>query len=326
MNDQDPSEDTQVRTLTESTEEHASDLRTRRFARVQLWTLVSLLTVAAVSVTLIERHVLGVPWLPGEDERAWRLEVEITCDAAGGPVEVSLAIPARVPEYRIIGESASAEGFGFRISEGDSHRRAVWTTRAASGPQTLFYSVAVHDVLGRADRVAADRPRKPEPAVFADDRQATAGGLVDRAYARSAEPVSLTAELIERLNRDVGLPEIVLIQPPGIDAPERTRLLIDLLSLRGVAARVARGVQLEDGARRQPLKEMLEVFDGTRWAVVDPMTGGVGIPPRLVLLQRGGASLLDVTGATRSRIRLSAIETVLPARQAARERGREGSA
>lgn len=97
----------------------------------------------------------------------------------------------------------------------------------------------------------------------------------------------------------------------------RTRLLIDLLKMADIPVRMVRGLYLEDGRRRQPMLDMLEVYTDDGWLMFDPVTGVSGNPPNFFLWQRGGKSLLDVIGGTKSRVSFSMISQAVPARDLA---------
>lgn len=288
------------------------DKNARRLANKHLWALATTLVLLAVAIMALKVLYLGVPLFPQQESLAWRLEAEVQVAAEGEPVEVSLAVPAKVPEYRIAGESASSPGFGFRIDDSGEHRRAVWTGRDAEGPQTFFYSVTVFDVKTSDQRWPDVEKPDVTPAVMSSDKKQIANDLLKQATARSSDNTSLAVELVQDLNNNRESLELSRLLGESPTPLDRTKLLIDVLSLQSVPARLARGILLDDGARRQPLKEMVEVYDDDGWSLVDPLTGRIGLPEQFVLWQRGGKSLIDVTGADAKRLRFSAIETMVP--------------
>ncbi|ELU02301.1 hypothetical protein CAPTEDRAFT_216699 [Capitella teleta] len=100
----------------------------------------------------------------------------------------------------------------------------------------------------------------------------------------------------------------------GVKLPD---LLVNLLHMGNIPARIVRGLHLEDGRRRQPIVDMIEVYDGTEWQLFDPKTGKAGNPDAFFLWQRGAKSLLDVMGGVNSDVKFSIISQNIPTRELA---------
>ena len=86
--------------------------------------------------------------------------------------------------------------------------------------------------------------------------------------------------------------------------------MIDLLAVKGIPARMARGVRLEEGKQAAEADLMLEAYDGYKWRLYDIHTGKAGLPKNFIVFQRGGKSLLDVQGGVDSKVRFSVLKSV----------------
>jgi hypothetical protein len=82
-----------------------------------------------------------------------------------------------------------------------------------------------------------------------------------------------------------------------------------------------RGTHLESSRRKQPLVEMVEILTSKGWVMVDPESSQIGVPNNFLPWQRGGVSLLDVTGGYDSRVSFSVISRSVPVSDIAIRKG-----
>lgn len=279
---------------------------------MQLYIICGLLTAGALGRIGYKTLVLGFSLLPGRDQPVWLVEAQVDFRAEGGPVKVLLSIPKQSPGYKILEESAAAVGYGYMIETSEGYRRAVWSARDVKGKQTLFYRVQVYDARGADVYEPGPAPPTPEIPTFESRLQPAARSLLQQATERSSDVLTFTSQILQMLNREISSDAVKILLSDKEYAKAPMRLAMDLLATKGIASRIARGVQLQDGKRRQPLEDLLDVYTKNGWTLFDPTTGQRGLPPKFVLWQQGGESLLDVEGGTRSSLSISVIRNVLP--------------
>ncbi|MFZ6043745.1 gonadoliberin III, partial [Vibrio natriegens] len=118
----------------------------------------------------------------------------------------------------------------------------------------------------------------------------------------SSDNITLARELIKQFNDKNNQNSALLL-----NSLSRERAIISLLSLEKIHARIAGGLQLEDGRRRQSITPMVEVWSGEHWELFDLQTGREGKPDNILLWNQEGHSLLDVIGGRNSNISFSII-------------------
>jgi hypothetical protein len=75
-----------------------------------------------------------------------------------------------------------------------------------------------------------------------------------------------------------------------------------------------------------PADMMIEAYEGSKWIVYDINSGKAGLPKDFIVFQRGGVSLLDVSGGYDSQVRFSVIKSVISSFKMAGSRAKyEGS-
>jgi len=283
-------------------------------SRPIFYTVVFSLIAAGLTLAWFRHTHLRIPLWPGERKSVWLIEARVDFFATGGPVLISLDLPADPPGFRQVSEQAASPGYGFAVVEGPGGRRGEWTRRHAEGRQTLYYKVQmIRDRTAGRDEPTGDKP-KPQQFVWNEMQRTAAQPLIAQAYERSSTPTSFARELIQQVGASRPDQNASLLLA---DFPLPT-LLMRLLNHANVPARISMGLELEDARRYQPLQAVLEIHDHDRWVTLDPRTGVQGLPENLLLWHRGGQSLLDVVGAGRSDVRFSMIRQTLPAMDLAR--------
>ena len=250
---------------------------------------------------MIYRHVaFDVPWLPGEYRQLWSVEAKVEFDADGQPVVASLAAPATQPGFTLVDESAASPGYGLSFVDKGGVTRAEWSVRSAKGHQELYY---------RVDMMSDPYAKAPPSEIPAIEKQiekepmATAmAQILDRARERSADAFTLTREIMKEFQNQEQNAELLR------KYKDRAALLVEMLNQADTPARVVRALKLEDGRRRQQLIDYVQVFQGDKYDLFDPVSGLQGRPDKLMLWEYNSVPLIDVTGGNNSRVTYSIIQ------------------
>ncbi len=282
--------------------------------RPTFYLLIVTLILTGLTLAFLRHMYLDIPLWPGDKKPVWLIEARIDFIPNGEPVLVSLDLPSNPPGFIQVSEQAASPGYGFSIVEEAGNRRAEWSRRNAEGVQTLYYKIQM--IPGRAsdhDDLAGDAPG-PRSVFWSEPQSTAAIQLLSQAHDRSSTPTSFARELIRQVSALEPDQNAALLLA---EYPLPT-LLMRLLNHAGIPARVSMGLELEDARRYQSLKPFLEIYDKDQWITVDPRTGAHGLPENLLLWHRGGQSLLDVMGGSRSVVRFSMIRQIQPAMDLAR--------
>lgn len=284
-------------------------------SRLPFYIAVFLLIAAGISLAVWRHIELGIPWLTGEQRPVWMVEARIDFDAGDGSVLASLNIPEQPPGFRILTEQAASPGYGFSIIYSSGSRRAEWSKREVSGPQTLYFKAQFIPDANAQPEIPVREPKTPR--TFWEEPEATAvQEILDQARARSSTPESMTRELIRLMQPDTRTQNTTLL----VSEENYLDLLVDMLNHSGIAARIADGLRLEDARRRQQLMPYLQIYNGKQWLTFNPKTAEQGVPDDLLLWRQGSASLLDVVGGENSEVSFSMLRQTVPALQLATDR------
>ncbi|OEY67006.1 inactive transglutaminase family protein [Marinobacter sp. X15-166B] len=288
-------------------------MSTRSRSRYPFYFAIFLLITAGLALAVLRHVEMGIPWLTGEQRPVWMVEARIDFEALNEPVLASLNIPDNPPGFRLLSEQAASPGYGFSIVQQSGNRRAEWSKRIASGPQTLYFKA---QLIPDSSRHSPPPRRQPQPnTVFWEEAQATVvQEVLQEAAAKSSNAESMTRELIKLMQPDNPVQNTTLLTQ-GEDYIE---LLARMLNHAGIPARIADGLQLEDARRRQSLRPFLQIYNGERWLTFNPQTGEQGLPESVLLWRQAAVSLLDVTGGADSRVSFAMLRQTVPALQLAR--------
>ena len=279
-------------------------------SRVPFYLSIFLLVAAGITLSVMRHQSYGVPWTPGETRQFWDVEARIEFIAQGKEAKVSLAAPHTQDGYTLVGENASSPGYGISYVTTESGRRAEWSIRHASGPQTIYYKAQF-----LVDPQAKSTPIPPNGEIvkptFDGPEEAAAVAVIERANRLSADHVTFARELIKTLNDSESQNASLLLNNKSkVDTAQK------LLSYAQVPNKVVGVIQLEDGRRRQTIQHMNEVWNGKKWVLFNPETGTQPTHPNLLVWDESNVSLLDVVGGQNSQVHFSMIAQDVTPQQA----------
>ncbi|HIP28868.1 MAG TPA: hypothetical protein EYG82_06820 [Sulfurovum sp.] len=280
------------------------------------------ITVAAV-VALIglfllyyKVQILGMPFMPDETKPVYRIEAKITFEGQNKPVHISMALPQEQDGVQVISEEASSSGYGFTKAKTPKGVRAEWAKRRVNGSQTLYYTfeLVLHDYLER------EKDKKIKPAIQDKEllldipialQSATKNLLKDVRW-RSADPHSFTAQLIRDFSdKDPSQAVKILLAKSNISKQD---MLYHMLRYEGLTVKKVNGLFIEDSHRNFRLTSLIEVLHKNKWQRYDLETGKIEKDKKFFVWRKGGNSILDVTGAKKSKITFSVNKRQVPTR------------
>ncbi|MGO2090197.1 MAG: inactive transglutaminase family protein [Oceanisphaera sp.] len=275
------------------------------YSRKPFYIIVAVLFLAGLALMLQRHFVYEVPWMPGEKRQIWSIEAKVEFEAKGQPVKASLAIPGSQPGFTLMNESAASPGYGLSFVEANGSSRAEWTIRNAQGHQELYYKVdMMHDPFAKAP-LSTQLPAMM-PVEVAEPYATAMDQVLSLAKERSADGITLTRELIKELNNRGQNAE--LLAQYKASGP----LLVELLHRAAVPARLLQGLQLEDGRRRQPLINLVQVYEGESYELFNPETGAQGLQEQQLLWEYHSSPVLDLVGGSNSRVTFTMLQQELP--------------
>lgn len=271
-------------------------------SRVPFYFLIAILVAAGITLSVMRHQDYGVPWTPGETRQVWDVEARVEFIASDGPVKVSLAAPHTQNGFTLVDESASSSGYGLSYINTDTGRRAEWSIRHASGPQTIYYKTQfLVDPQARVSTVPPIDKDLIEPT-FTGPQQAAATSILEQASARSSDNNTLTREIIKQFNDpDNQNASLLLDDFAKVDAISK------LLATSNIYSKTVGVVEMEDGRRRQSIIPMIEIWDGEAWTLFNSETNVQGVTDNMLIWDESNVSLLDVIGGKQSKVYFSML-------------------
>lgn len=263
-----------------------------------------------LGLTLYKSLSLGLPLLPEQYQDVWTIESKINFDPVEGPVDVSLKLPAGYNGWVTLNENFSSSGFGFTVVEDAGVRWARWTRQSLEEPATLYYKFQVYKA---SDSDLPDLPRTPPTVADAGPAYATAiTSYIAELREKSSNDEVFASLLLQDFYAETMSQEAQFILS-GTQL-SKLDLVLNLLHRADIPAHKLRGIELEDGRRRQTLSALLEVHNGDEWIVMQPRYGSSGLPDDFYIWERGNDTALSVIGGEKSSLQFALVENSLPLR------------
>lgn len=273
--------------------------------------------VASIGLFLLyyKVQILGMPFMPDETKPVYRIEAKITFEGKNKPVLVSMALPEKQEGMQIISEEASSSGYGFTKAKTPNGMRAEWAKRRVEGAQTLYYTFEL--VLAESSeksKVKKEQPKQSKELLLDIPvaLQSAAKNLLKDVRWRSADPHSFTAQLIRDFSdKDPSQAVKILLAKSNISKQE---MLYHMLRYEGLTVKKVNGLFIGDVRRNFKLTPLIEVLHKNKWQRYDLEEGKIEKDKKFFVWRKGGSSILDVTGAKKSKITFSVNKRQVPSR------------
>ena len=279
-----------------------------RTRRTSLLIIVGLLTVTGLGHAFHRHYVYEVPWIPDAENAVWSIEARVQFIARGDAVTVNLRRPANQPGFSVLDETGASPGYGLNFIEHRGLPTAQWTIREASGRQTLYYRIELLEREAGDGEFESDSVPAVRPQSWQEPYRTAVNAVLDQAISLSADPLSLTRQLIRQFRAgDRAQNEQLLLEEFGED--NLSDLLANMLQSRGIPATTAWGLLLEDGRRRQRLRPLLRVWSGPESEVFPVNLSADELQQPLMLWQATDGYTLEVNGGSGSELSFSMLRS-----------------
>ena len=271
--------------------------------------VLTFLLVLSVAFTAFSAYYKIKYWgfdlQPNRTASVWNIDAHISFKPTGAPIKVSLAVPDAAKEFKILNEDAAAKGY--KITKNTQTNRMEFTSAPKTKKQNLYYRLTVYDSEEGRGKTADNKVSAPVKPIY-DEQQAQ---MADEILQAASElEGSWPQKIIAIFNQEPLNPAVSAFLPVKVTKKQRAEIIIDLLALKNVPARLAAGVKLEEGKQASSADLILEAHDGQKWRLYDLTTAKAGLPKNFIIFQRGGTSLLDVSGGENSKVRFSVLKSV----------------
>ena len=279
-------------------------------SRQHLLLLVLILTIGALAIFFYKASVLHWPLKPSTESPVWTVEAKLLFNAYDKPVKASFYLPPQQEDLAVIDENFVSRNYGITTNKQDEmgNRLSTWTTRRASGTQTLYYRLLVHPE-NMHDTIEKPRvPAYPELSEDLSDAERSAIEVIlSRVRAQSIDTASFAVEVMKQLLETQDNHVAFLI---GRDLSSAHRVTVAQTILAGahIPTRSVHGLVLAGSTEQRqqvPITTLLSVWNGQEWLYIDTETTLIGLPHNFLIWQLGDEPLFKVEGGKSATVTFS---------------------
>ena len=265
--------------------------------------LIATLVALGVLITGYQIYVLDIPVTEDETDDIWSLDAKVEFRAAPGtPIKAQFFIPPLDQDYVSLNESFISNNYGVSINNQKGNRRVTWSSRRASGTQTLYYRLVLTKRYSEEQAKAAPPPT-PQPVQLEGPEQVAADALINPIRQHSADIETFISETIRRVN-DITDDNVNLLLAGGTSAMDKARVIDLLLSNARIPLELVHTIRLENTEAQTP-ELWLRSYNGERWLYFHPETGQQGIPDNRLVWWTGSDPLLALEGGRQANVTLT---------------------
>ncbi|UJJ31386.1 osmotic stress tolerance membrane protein RloB [Halopseudomonas maritima] len=265
--------------------------------------LIAVLVSLGVLITGYQIYFLDIPVTEDETDDIWSLDAKVEFRATPGtPIKAQFFIPPLNQDYVSLNESFISNNYGVNINNQAGNRRVTWSSRRASGTQTLYYRLVLTQRYSEEQAKAAPPPA-PQPIQLEGPEQVAADALINPIRQHSADIETFISETIRRVN-DITDDNVKLLLAGGTSAMDKARVIELLLSNARIPLELVHTIRLENTETQTP-ELWLRSYNGERWLYFHPETGQQGIPDNRLVWWTGSNPLLSLEGGRQSSVTLT---------------------
>lgn len=249
------------------------------------------LTVFALGLVFYKVYVLDYRVVEIDPEPGYKVSLTIDIDAPGRDVQISTFLPLQTPRQRVLNEMESSEGFEFVITP---EREAIWHAKNLDGPYQILYSffAQTEETAYEIPNGILSRPRSDPVLDEFLEETASIQSEEDDIVAKAWElmPIGITTRdgmnnLFNFVYKQVGYKQVrgptdalTAFRLKEASCNGKNRLFIALCRARGIPARFAKGLILENSNKRTT-HAWSEVYLGGQWIPFCPTNGYFAMLP-----------------------------------------------
>ena len=271
-----------------------------RSLNLHLKVLVTLLVSLGILITAYQIFVQEIPVTEAETDSYWNIDTKVEFQAnSREPVKLQMFVPPISSDYTSLNESFISNNYGVSVNHIDGNRRVTWSSRRASGKQTLYYRLVL------TKRYAAEQAKAKGP-IFRDSipvegvEKIAAEALLAPIRQHSADVETFISETIKRVNNPND-DNVKLLLGGDNSADNKARVIELLLSIGHVPLERVHTIRLIAEQAQTP-ELWLRSFNGTKWLYFNPETGQQGLPNDRLTWWYGNQPLVTLEGGKSAQV------------------------
>lgn len=287
-----------------------------RSLNLHLKVLITLLVSLGILVTAYQIFILGIPVTTDETDYLWNIDAKVEFQAnAREPVKLQMFVPPLNQDYVSLNESFISNNYGVGINRTDGNRKVTWSSRRASGKQTLYYRLVLTKRYS-AEKAKAKGPIFRESIAVEGAEKVAAEALLAPIRQHSADVETFIAEAIQRVNKPND-DNVKLLFAGNHSVGNKVRIIELLLSIAHVPMERVHTIRLIDNQPQTP-ELWLRSYNGTEWLYFSPQTGEQGLPSDRMIWWTGSEPLVSLEGGKKAKVTFSLNNSEMNAIQLAK--------
>lgn len=266
------------------------------------------LCVIAFALIYVKVTKLGLPLEPDASSSVWTVEARASFEGQGR-VKLRLALPTDTPGFEILDEDFVTRGFGLAEERVDGQRYALLSARQVTGPQAIYYRLALNPRPAASPNGRNAFPGYPAVPDYPELYAPAIQSLLAEVRSHSADIATFARQLILDLRINSNDPAVRLLREEAITRAERARQTVEILAGARIPARVVFALELKHGLLNARLEPWLEVHNEQEWLVFNPETGDMGLPRNVLVWHTGRGRGSAIEGGTDFDLRFAVRRT-----------------
>ena len=199
----------------------------------------------------------GFSFSPKQNTNLWSIEAHISFTPTNTPIKINLTTPRSNDAFKILEENIIAPDYKIKRNKTKSLLTLTAPAKNPEDKQNLYYKIMLFDNIDTRGKIKAPQPQAPQQPIFDNQKLAAAKQILDLAEKMDGDSVS---QIILLLNQEPLAPAVQSYLPVKNTQQQTVEIISDLLALKQIPSRPARGFKLEESKKSLSPDLMLEAY------------------------------------------------------------------
>lgn len=271
-----------------------------RSLNLHLKVLITLMVSLGILITAYQIFVQEIPVTEAETDNLWNIDAKVDFQAnSRDPVKLQMYVPPLSSDFTSLNESFISNNYGVSVNHIDGNRRVTWSSRRASGNQTLYYRLVLTKRYA-SEQTPSKGPIFRESIPVEGVEKIAAEALLAPIRQHSADVETFISETIKRVN-NVNDDNVKLLLGGDTSTDNKARVIELLLSIGHVPLERLHTIRLIAEQAQSP-ELWLRSYNGSKWLYFNPETGQQGLPEDRLTWWYGDQPLVNIEGGKKPQV------------------------
>lgn len=270
-----------------------------------------------ITILFYQIFILKTPIRENQVDNLWTIDAKISFEVKGTrAVNIEFFLPAKTNDYQVSDEIFLANNYGQNIINQDENRMVIWSARALSGKQSIFYRTNIIRKLNGETIQTKGEIYRQSIVVTNENEKNAIDRLTKEIRSKSSNTSTFITTAINLIN-DSSNGDVKLLLKGNNSTNNKIKILEVILSQAHIPIQQVHTLILERSDNQTPKQWIRSYIESTpnkgSWQYFNPIDSSTNMPENELIWWIGENPLLNIKNGVNERVSFSIDQSELTA-------------